>query len=104
MRRGTTPTLTIEALNVDLTSFQNMVLIRQGSYLIKRKKVVAEYAEDVSTLSVTLTQKETLALKSGKLAYVQVRFINEDGVAGGTEEAEVPVKDILEDVVIEYEL
>lgn len=42
MRRGTTPTLTIEALNVDLTSFQNMVLIRQGNYLIKRKKVVAE--------------------------------------------------------------
>lgn len=45
MRRGTTPTLTIEALNVDLTSFQNMVLIRQGNYL--GPMIVSLDADDV---------------------------------------------------------
>lgn len=102
MRQGTTPTLTLTVVDADLSAYQNTVLIRQGDYLIKRENVTAEYADTVSTLAVTLTQQETLALKSGNLAHFQVRFVDEDGVAGATEVVGVQVNEILESVVIEY--
>lgn len=104
MRQGTTPTLTLTVIDADLTPYQNTVLIRQGDYLIKREQVAAEYADTVSTLTVTLTQEETLALKSGNRVYIQVRFIDQNGTAGATEVVNVPVHEVLESVELDYEL
>ena len=72
MRRGTTPTLTIST-DINLTEASNFYLtFKQGDRIIFEKEL-----DDVTiteeTVSVWLTQAETLALKDGRMVSFQIR-------------------------------
>lgn len=102
MIRGTTPTLDLIVENADLTGNKVIAIIKQGDYVIKRV-VTPQYEDPDTTMSVTLSQEETLACVAGDYIDIQVRFINADGIAGATKSKQVYVSDILDDEVISYE-
>lgn len=80
MRRGTTPTITCTlSTDIDLTESDLIrVIIRQGGHV----KLIKE-ADDVTiqdkTITVRLSQKETLSFYSGS-ANIQVRIKASDAV------------------------
>ena len=72
MRRGTTPTITIST-DISLVEASNFYLtFKQGDRVIFEKEL-----DDVTitedTVSVWLTQAETLALKDGRMVSFQIR-------------------------------
>ena len=78
MRRGTTPTFQF-SIDFDLTDWDVYVTFTQGSNrLLTRKDAVIAATEDGCTVTVELTQEETLAFKVGK-ASAQVRAEKNDG-------------------------
>ena len=101
MRRGTTPTITVELEDYSLESVDRvLVTIRQDFYEInKESEVVIE--NETATASVTLTQEETLGLRHGKCA-IQIKFLSGDIVAA-TDIAEVDVEQILNEEVMTNE-
>ena len=74
MRRGTTPTLTIST-DMDLRAYTVQVALRQS----QTEMTLTPGAVTADSLSVTLTQEQTLALDAGECARLQVR-----AVRGGT--------------------
>lgn len=82
MIRGTTPTFTFRLKNndVDLTEARNMyVSIAQGAKTIEKTADSLEI--DVHTVSVWLTQEESLKLTEGSNAEVQINwtYLDTDG-------------------------
>ena len=72
MRRGTTPTLTIST-DIDLTEASNFYLtFKQGDRIIF-EKTLTDVTITEDTVSVWLTQAETLALKDGRMVSFQIR-------------------------------
>ena len=72
MRRGTTPTLTIST-DIDLTEASNFYLtFKQGDRIIF-EKTLTDVTITEDTVSVWLTQADTLALKSGRVVEFQIR-------------------------------
>ena len=72
MRRGTTPTLTIST-DIDLTEANNFYLtFKQGDRIIF-EKTLTDVTITEDTVSVWLTQAETLALKDGRMVSFQIR-------------------------------
>lgn len=102
MIRGTTPDFTL-TLPVDLTDCTVYVTVRD------RRTAITKSGEELSVTAGTgssvilmwLTQEDTLKLKEGG-AEIQVRYINEAGVAKATECKPVDVKKVLYEKVIEY--
>lgn len=107
MRRGTTPTNTIN-VDQDLRGMTVFVTYAQGSADPNSWTVVFEKStEDIdiqeTKLLVPLTQEDTLSLSARKkYVYVQIRAINEEGVAIGSNIMTSTVDAILKDGVIEY--
>lgn len=72
MRRGTTPTLTIST-DIDLTEASNFYLtFKQGDRVIF-EKTLDDVTITEDSVSVWLSQAETLALKDGKMVSFQIR-------------------------------
>ena len=72
MRRGTTPTLTIST-DINLTEASNFYLtFKQGDRIIF-EKTLTDVTITEDTVSVWLTQAETLALKDGRMVSFQIR-------------------------------
>ena len=99
MRRGTTPTL---QLHVEGETFSGAdliyVVLRQGPCEIV--KVPGVTVEDTdSTLSVSYTQAETLALHAGKEAQIQIRY-KESGVVKSSEIKDVMVDETLWEAIL----
>lgn len=96
MRRGTTPTITCELEDFDLDHVDKVIFtIRQDSYVINKETTVDF---EHSTVSVTLTQKESLGLRCGNCA-VQIKFLVGEEVLA-TDIVEVEVEQILNEEVI----
>lgn len=116
IQRGSTPTLTIPAPDIDLTGYRIYFAMKQivpesgdeTQPIIDKLATLSsvETAEDGSTTSnveVTLTQEETLSAIEGARTYIQLRYVNESGDAGGTKKYPVTITGILKDGVITYE-
>lgn len=78
MYQATTPTFVLTLPNtVDLTEAETVMFsLRQGFYALD--KIGADLTVEAQTVSVYLTQAETLALKSG-LAQMQLNWTYSDG-------------------------
>lgn len=101
MKRGTTPTITMTA-DMDLTTWTVYASIRCGKREILTfddERLTKTYADKITTIELTLTQEETLALDVG-MVEIQLRAIK-DGTAIATTIEKVPVGRILQDGVID---
>lgn len=78
MYQATTPTFVLTLPNtVDLTEAETVMFsLRQGFYALD--KIGSDLTVEAQTVSVYLTQAETLALKSG-LAQMQLNWTYSDG-------------------------
>ena len=102
MRRGTTPTLTIRIRDGDgdLTEYERIyATIKQVGYEITKVINGADCIDNL--LKISLTQEETLRLRAGMKARVQLRCITKDGIATATNISEFGVDDVLKEGVIE---
>ena len=106
MRRGTTPTITA-TVNADLTGMAVHLAFKVGGSVIVKQGddltvVVDNSGEEPTTaVSTSLTQEDTLSMRSGKECEVQIRAVQDDGaVAIATCIGTIPVKRILEEGVI----
>ena len=106
MRRGTTPTITA-TVNADLTGMAVHLAFKVGGNVIVKQGadltiVVDNDGEEPTTaVSTSLTQEDTLSMRSGKECEVQIRAVQDDGaVAIATCIGTIPVKRILEEGVI----
>lgn len=72
MRRGTTPTLTIST-DIDLTEASNFYLTFKQGDRVCFEKTLDDVTITEDSVSVWLTQTETLALKDGRMVSFQIR-------------------------------
>lgn len=102
MFRGTTPSL-IFKLNTELdfsSIAEVMLTIKKGSHSQTWKSNELSIDADEKAISITLTQKETLAFEDGE-AEAQIRILTADGVALATNIVKIDVKRILMGGIIE---
>lgn len=98
MRRGTTPTLTF-------TTPYEASLIQDGYITFKQRgAIVADISihdESVTvsdnSISVELTQEQTLAMTTADTCQAQIRLLMESGTATASNIVEIPVCPILKD-------
>lgn len=105
MLQGTTPVYQLCVEGYDLTDKSVYVTITSGCKAIVTKTgpdLEVEFDGEKSIIYFTLSQAETLSFEVGN-AKIQVRFIDEDGMALGTEEVSVKVRGALLKQVITYE-
>lgn len=101
MRRGTTPTLTLELDGVDdLTVFDKIIItFKQGSTQIDKEPEIT----DDGKLSVRFTQQETLKLTAGKDTLVQAKmskqYQNYVNVVG-SDILRIDISEILNEVIM----
>lgn len=98
MRRGTTPKITysvdVDTATLDLN--RTYITIRSGENDLELSGERIEPGE--GTLAVTLTQAETLLLRSGAAALMQIRAVLRDGrTAIASDIMRVNCDDILKD-------
>lgn len=100
MIQATTPTFTLtlpDSSETDLTEVSKVFFaISQGSYTLKKQV----QPTDAHTVEVYLNQSETLNLKDGKPADIQLNWIYADGKRNATKVKSVPVdKQLLKEVL-----
>ena len=79
MRQGTTPTIQITINDIDLNEMQNIyVVFEQNGYILKKE--LNDLDIEGNTISVSLSQEETLNFKEGT-CNIQLRMITKGGVA-----------------------
>ena len=100
MFRGTTPTIQVNLSNVDFTNVSELwfTISQLGRVIINRE--LDEVTIEGTTISVTLTQEETLALRANANTRLQVRLLMADGCAMATPIVKLDVNAILKDGVI----
>lgn len=100
MRRGTTPTLQITVTGLSKIEIQilHLILEQQGVVI---KKTEQDVSIDGEVISATLTQEETLSLTAGMDIAMQLRVLSEGGTAYASSIVTIPVREILEDGVID---
>lgn len=84
MIRGTTPTFVIHITGDTLNDATPYVTLKQGQTEVTRSgaELIVEQDEKSCTVSITLTQEESLKFSRGN-AEIQIRWVNADGQAGG---------------------
>ena len=102
MRRGTTPTITCSIKGADLTGSKVYATIKQGEVEIDIEDPTIESTETGCTVTIHLTQAQTLTLRSGR-ANIQLRWIDANNTALATTVASLTVHKILKEGEITYE-
>ncbi len=99
MNRGTTHDYEIDLPNVDFTNITEMWVdfAQYGTVVIH--KTLSDVTVEDQTVTVHLSQEDTLSLKKGKVS-IQCRFLTADGEATVTEIIRKDVGDVLKDGVI----
>ena len=101
MIRSSTPTIEIQT-DIDLQSLSGFwVSFKQGNEILRKTKSEVEIIEN--TLKVRLTQEETAKFKAEQLVEIQLRWLSENGSAGGSNIERVQFGRVLEDEVITNE-
>lgn len=100
MYRGTTSTFDINISDVDLTEVAEMWV----SFGTENNPIVNKTLSDVtisgSTVTVPLTQEDTLTLKAAQKTYLQIRILLNNGEAIASPMKRVDVYAIIKDGVI----
>lgn len=101
MYRGTTPTLYLELdTELDLTNVIEMwVTLKSPTVEVTKTLNEVVFDSETNTITVTLSQDETLAFYKG-VAEVQVRIRTSENLAYATDIAKVEVGKILKEGVI----
>ena len=104
MRRGTTPTVTLSVTNTDgspcdLSGQEIHVAFESGSKkLIKTEDdMTVTVGDTATTLSIPLSQAETLSFREGKTVRVQLRCKSATGKAQATNIGSFTADEILEE-------
>lgn len=100
MRRGTTPSFQIDC-DVDLTGYTIYLTVKQGAVIYDLTPSV-EATEKGCTLTATLSQDQTLSLEQGTGASMQVRAIDQSGLAVASNIMQIDVEAILKEGVITH--
>ena len=102
IRRGTTPYITYTVTDdMDFSNIQTVWLsIAQNGVIIIDKKT-EDFTRVGKTFSLRLSQEETLSLKAGISAYIQMRFYTQTELAYATDEEYIPVYPIIKEGVIQ---
>lgn len=99
MIRGTTPTLTFKLpFDTELLAEVWVTLSQVGKIVLNKDLKQLQRTGD--TLTLTLTQEETLKLTHGVATEIQVRARTIDGNALASQIIAVPTEEILKDGVI----
>ena len=102
--RGTTPTIIISIqTEIDLSELSAawIYISQQGKVRVCKDLDDITIDEQELTLSVALSQEDTLALKAGIETFFQIRLRMEDGTALATTAQKITIKEIYKDGVIE---
>ena len=101
MYRGTTPTLTfgLPFATDNIKSLYITFVDKNDSIVLE--KDIASCTLSGKSVSVTLTQEETLALEGRSETRIQLRVLDNNGTALASDIITVQVKEILKDGVIE---
>jgi len=100
MYRGTTPTLTFTLPMAVSTLTEYWVTVSQHYDNIRIDKDSSDCTASGSTITVTLTQEETLRLVPDKPVYIQLRVLTSGGDAMASEAFKATVADVLREEVI----
>ena len=100
MIRGTTPTLTFTLPVQVSTLSEYWVTISQKYENLTINKTSSDCSAEDDTITVTLSQEDTLKLIGDKPVYIQIRALTTGGVALATKMWSCPVDDILKEGVI----
>ena len=101
MRRGSTPTVTLEIEDVDLSQLKNLsVTFSQNGKILKKYKGDDAMVIEPHRLLITLTQEETLSFKSSYPVEIQVKMLTQEGKVIPTTIEQVPITAILDDEVM----
>lgn len=105
MIRGTTPTLvcTIKTLKLkDISIAQIYIILKQPTmeYVFKYTNNEVVVDRNKNTLSITLSQIQTLSFTAGVPLNMQIRLLDSQGTAFATKKKSLSVDDILKDGVI----
>ena len=103
MRRGTTPTITINVTGEDFFEDTVYVTLEQDSFQLTKsgEDVVITPTANGSTVAIFLSQKETLMFKKGS-ARIQIRWIDSSGIALASPIKSIAIDSILLEGVISY--
>ena len=86
MIRGTTPTHTfVLPFNTSLVSSARISYAQRGNVLLKKETPACTLEANTNTISVTLSQEDTLLFNSGLYVDIQLRVLTTDGVALSTD-------------------
>lgn len=96
IRRGTTPTITMELEGLpDIDIKRAVFTMGQGDIRISKEVAVEE-----QTIAVRLSQEETLQLAAGRDVKIQIKILDEAGGVWATRIANEGVTDILNEEVL----
>lgn len=96
IRRGTTPTITIELVDLpDIDIKRAVFSLRQGAVLISK-----EVAVEGQKVAVRFSQEETLQLVARQNVRIQIKMLDEEGGVWATKIAYEGVEDILDEEVL----
>ena len=101
--RGTTPTIIVSIqTEIDLSELSAawVYISQQGKVRVNKALTDIEVDTENRTLSLELTQTDTLALKAGIETFFQIRLRMEDDTALATTAAKITVKEIYKEGVI----
>ena len=103
--RGTTPTIivTVQTKEVDLSEVMSIWAYISQQNKVKIDKELCDVTIDTEhkTITLTLSQEDTLALRAGYDTIFQIRLLLEDGTALATPGAKVVVKEVYKGGVIQ---
>lgn len=85
LMRGSTPTITMTYKTVDVSDIvEAWLTIKQNASGTTINKELASAIVGEKSLEWTLTQEETLAIKTTGNVQIQCRYLLQDGTAGGS--------------------
>ena len=103
MYQGTTPAITFNVLNADVSAMTPFVSFKYGSKVLTKtgSDVQMAYGDNKTTVVCCLTQEETLEIPKGTVK-IQARFIDSNNQAYATNKAPIQVEDVIYREVIHY--
>lgn len=98
MKRGTTPTIMVTVTGCDMGMFEKVyfTLLQNGNTIIKKTE---DLILDGNSVTMRLTQEETLSLQTGDVQ-IQMRAVTAEGTAVASGIQSIPVERILQEGVI----
>ena len=105
--RGTTPTIVITVetqIDLDDVAAVWIYISQQNKVKVDKKLSDVQFDTTLRTMTVTLSQDDTLALKADTDALFQIRLLMNNGTALATLASKVAVREVYKGGVIEEDI